>query len=219
MVISATGALAGGPCGGMKDDCRGPAYSWTGLYGGVQFGYGFGDVSAKSGPFPGAFDQTYSYDTQGVLGGLRLGYNMQTGNVVFGVEADIEKADVNQDGVGSLGYLHRMNLNTLGSVRGRLGVASGSWLFYGTGGWAWGRNDLTKAVTPASAPFASVSQNRSGWTAGLGVENAISRNSTISLEYRYTDFGSTRFESSAANSQDESKLTFGAVRLGYNVRF
>jgi len=58
-----------------------------------------------------------------VLAGFHVGYNWQSGNVVFGVEADIDAND-------SLD-------NLLGSVRGRIGLASERSLFYLTAGLAY----------------------------------------------------------------------------------
>ena len=73
-------------------------FSWTGFYIGAQIGYGWADVDAQSGPL-GGFDQSYAYDADGVLGGGHLGYNWQHGRWVFGIEADLEAADINGTGI------------------------------------------------------------------------------------------------------------------------
>jgi outer membrane immunogenic protein len=112
-----------------------------------------------------------------------------------------------------------MEVDWLGSARGRIGIASGHWLFYGTGGRAVGHTTLTKATAPGNAPFAIVNDTRTGWTAGAGVENAVSRSVSWRLEYRYTDLGDSDFQSAGVNSQDHSELTFHAVRAGVSVRF
>ena len=54
-----------------------------------------------------------------VVGGLQLGYNWQSGNLVIGPEGDISFAD-----------------DTFGTVRGRIGLAHGKWHLFGTGGLA-----------------------------------------------------------------------------------
>jgi outer membrane immunogenic protein len=72
-------------------------------------------VNAVSGPITG-FDQSYSYDAVGFIGGGHVGYNWQRDRIVFGVEADIEAADIGETGIGSLGFTHQTDIDWLGSV-------------------------------------------------------------------------------------------------------
>jgi outer membrane immunogenic protein len=62
-------------------------FSWSGMYLGVQLGYGAGNTAANSGP-SGGFNQAYDYKSEGWLGGAHVGYNFQRGNLVYGLEAD-----------------------------------------------------------------------------------------------------------------------------------
>jgi len=106
-----------------------PAFSWTGLYGGVNIGYGLGNGDRDPGgsvyaPFlttPGvgfcgpvgcpvpliAVDPggspawSIGNDLNGVLGGGQVGYNHQFNPwLVVGVEADIQATDVHSQGNG-----------------------------------------------------------------------------------------------------------------------
>ena len=203
--------------GSIKDE---PVYarpfSWTGLYVGAQIGYAWGTVDAKSGPIAG-FNQTYSYDADGFLGGGHIGYNWQRDRVVFGIQADIEASDISETGIGSLGFRHQTDVDWLGSVRGRLGIAMDRTLFYATAGWAFGNVEVTKATT--LAPFASYDDVRHGWTVGAGIEQAFSDRITGRIEYGYTDLGEGNFRSVSVNSIDESELTFHALRAGLSVKF
>ena len=108
-------------------------FSWTGFYVGAQVGYGWGTTDAISGPLTG-FDQSYSYDTNGWLGGAHAGYNWQRQNLVFGLEGDIEASGLGGSGIGSLGLNHSTDVSWLGSLRGRLGIAYDRTLFYATAG-------------------------------------------------------------------------------------
>jgi len=63
-----------------------PAYSWTGLYFGINGGGAFGSSS---------WDSTGSRNISGGLVGATLGYNYQIGQAVLGVEGDIDWADIN----------------------------------------------------------------------------------------------------------------------------
>ena len=221
--LLATAAVAAdlGPYrrGSIKDE---PVYarpfSWTGFYVGAQIGYAWANVDAVSGPITG-FNQTYSYEADGFLGGGHIGYNWQRDRIVFGVEADIEAADIGETGIGSLGFTHQTNIDWLGSVRGRLGVAMDRTLFYATAGWAFGNVEVTKATAPGATPFASYDDVRHGWTVGAGIEQAFTDRISGRIEYRYTDLGEGDFRSVTVNSIDESDLTFHALRAGLSVRF
>ena len=83
-----------------------------------------------------------------------------------------------------------------GTVRGRIGVlASPTWLFYATGGLAYGEIKSSETHTVAGGPFAggalanNFNTTRTGWTVGGGVEGVISGNWTAKLEYLYMDYG------------------------------
>ena len=71
-------------------------YNWTGFYIGGQVGYAWGDnrttefVTATG--LPSGFNQ--NYNTDGVVGGVHAGYNWQFGQFVFGLEGDVEGADI-----------------------------------------------------------------------------------------------------------------------------
>jgi high affinity Mn2+ porin len=77
-----------------------------------------------------------------------------------------------------------------GTVRGRVGYAPGSWLFYATGGFAWtyDQQSLTQLATGASeSPFLW----RLGYAAGAGVETPVARHWTARLEYLFTGYGNS----------------------------
>jgi outer membrane immunogenic protein len=186
-------------------------FSWSGLYMGVQLGYGSGNTSADSGPASG-FNQVYDYKSNGWLGGAHAGYNWQRGNLVYGLEADLEKSGQDGNGVGSRGFDHSTDINWQGSLRGRLGLAYDRTLIYGTAGWAFGDVNVNKS-------FASYSDVRNGWTAGVGLEHMLTSNISARIEYRYTDFGEAKFGSTALNSIDRSSVDQHAVRAGLSLKF
>ena len=107
-------------------------------------------------------------DTGSFSQGLQAGYNdMLPNRVVIGAEADVP-FPASPYAAGSIGGVSNLTSPTLGAetysetvltsgtVRGRIGYAPGSWLFYATGGFAWTYNrlTLTQAATGASEqPF------------------------------------------------------------------
>ncbi len=183
-------------------------FSWSGFYVGVQGGYAWGDTEAFSSP-P---DQSYDYSTDGFLGGAHAGFNWQANRFVIGIETDIELADISGSGAGTLGSDHSTEIEWLGSLRARLGLAADRTLFYVTGGLAYG--DVAIA-----GPGYDFTETRTGWTAGAGIEHAFAfmPNTTARIEYRYTDLGSSDF--SEGGVTDDSDVTFSAVRAGLSWKF
>jgi hypothetical protein len=70
------------------------AYSWTGFYAGANLGgsVGQGGGTMPYSGIPGLGSGVFLFNAQpaGVLGGGQAGYNYQFGNVVLGLETDIQ---------------------------------------------------------------------------------------------------------------------------------
>jgi len=98
-------------------------------------------------------------------------------------------------------------LDYFGTVRARLGYAFDRVLPYVTGGLAWGNNKIT-------ANGVSQSNTSTGWTAGAGVEYALTNNWTARAEYLYMDLGKSGFQ-----AVGDAGLTASTARLGVNYKF
>jgi outer membrane immunogenic protein len=119
----------------------GPAYElpsiWRGLYGGLHVGHEDADGD------------------NGFVGGVQLGYNWKSQQIVYGVEGDI-----------SLSGNH--SIDWLASLRGRLGyLIEPRLLVYGTAGLGLVNGGETDA----------------GFVYGLGVEGKISPTMSARIEY------------------------------------
>jgi outer membrane immunogenic protein len=221
-----------------------PAYSWIGWYGGVNAGavWGNENVAWTAKPGPGGFDAAGANDINisspgqvrpsGFTGGGQLGYNFfQSQSVVVGLEGDAEYTGLN--GTRSLisqqfqnPFAQSVQSNWLGTIRGRLGIAYGSALFYGTGGLAIAQVKFTDSflglhgVGPINA---SVSDTRVGWSAGGGAEWAFAPGWSGRIEYLHADLGSVaNVGMSAFNAaliNNAHSLTENLVRLGVNYRW
>jgi hypothetical protein len=91
-----------------------------------------------------------------------------------------------------------------GSIRGRLGVAFDRFLIFGAGGWAIGNPSAAFALTGA-ASFVTTGVKSDGWTAGAGVECAITDTILGRIEYQYTSLEALGFalqSTSAPNIAD-----------------
>jgi len=85
--------------------------------------------------------------------------NFQLDSIVFGVEADAQAADIDDDFNDVAGSApgtaanFRQEIDFFGTVRARLGFAWDDVLIYATGGYAWANVDVD--VTFLSAPVVS----------------------------------------------------------------
>jgi outer membrane immunogenic protein len=212
---SAADMYVPGP-GGYKDA---PIVSWAGFYAGVQAGWAGTDASS-------AFNNgtpTLNLSQDGFVGGGHIGYNFQRGYWVFGVEADIDGTNLNKKtqslNNGTSGA--SLDVNWESSVRGRLGYAAGSTLFYGTGGVAFADINLKGGPAPAAGigPLDSHSTTLTGWTAGGGVEHFVSPAFSVRVEYRHSDFDHNSFILPTYGVTQKLELTQDEVRVGASYHF
>jgi outer membrane immunogenic protein len=193
------------------------AYNWTGWYVGGNAGYGWGrDTGALWDSHvdpPGVGITNYfasggnglpGVKPSGVIGGAQLGYNWQAApNWVWGLVADIQASDmrglasntVNPVFFAASTHTNSSRIDWFGTVRARAGYAANNWLFYGTGGLAYGgvRSDLTFncfACGPPTIWAGSSSSTQVGWAAGAGIEVGLTPNWTVGIEYLHFDLGS-----------------------------
>jgi outer membrane immunogenic protein len=179
-------------------------YDWTGFYIGVNAGVGIGrDYTRLVAPAGPTFEASY-LNPQGGLGGGQIGYNYQVPNamfgaLVFGVEADIQGTGMRDNytclitctlpGAGGIASRFNQKLDWFGTVRGRVGIATGPVLTYVTAGWAYGSVKTTLTETIGTTAAFSSNQNRGGWTWGSGVEASLGGNWTGKIEYLWFTLG------------------------------
>src|SRR5215510_15077422 len=199
------------------------AVEWTGIYFGVNAGYGWAQGSSNTvfagvptntflppGPVGTAQTQTSAGATtpagvgvtelggtnlfgssspRGGIAGGQMGFNWQAGMVVFGAELDAQWSGQQRTAsvICTTGCTasEAVKIRSLTTGRARVGLAF-DWLMpYVTVGGALvnARDDLTVAVGGVSALFPPLSNTTLGWTAGAGVDVALSSNWSARLEY------------------------------------
>jgi outer membrane immunogenic protein len=94
-------------------------------------------------------------------------------------------------GLVPAGFLAETAEHWISTYRGRVGLVSGSWMFYVTGGGATA--DVSITATEPGVGIASESKTRWGWAAGVGVEAARIHSFTVKAEYIYADFGNSAY--------------------------
>ncbi len=181
---------------------------------GVQNHTGLGNDGAPQGT--AGFTTAWVTDfgsRAGFTGGLTAGYNHQISPIlVLGIETDFQFADFRGDGNATTNVPPLVNnivahngsiaasqsVDWFGTVRGRIGITSPvpSYMFYATGGLAYGytksRFSMFDSFPSRGALFAGASAANSvdvGWTAGAGVEWAMTSKWSVKGEWLYVDLG------------------------------
>jgi outer membrane immunogenic protein len=175
-------------------------YDWTGFYVGGNVGGGLladtataigaGTQGAAGGPLTNT-----TLGPVGVIGGGQAGVNFEWAPWVIGAEVSWDGSNITGsanvlDGDGITQERTQSNPQWFGTVTGRFGWASNDLLFYVKGGGALMHVNYTQdLLTPTVQQTQSIADNRSGFTAGAGIEYAMTENLSARFEYDFLDFG------------------------------
>jgi opacity protein-like surface antigen len=160
-------------------------YDWSGLYVGAHLGAGFSyrNWTLAEGATVDAGDAV-------MLGG-QLGYNMQLGSWVAGIEADASWGNLKDESLcpdGTNTCWTRQHW--VSTATARLGYAFDPALFYLKGGAAFTHLDFFKTAQLPSPADENGGGNRTGFVVGAGMDYVLANNWILRLEYDYLDFGS-----------------------------
>lgn len=184
-------------------------YNWSGFYVGAHAGYRWADADFSGPgydfvgfPFP---VRNESYRLNGGIFGVQAGYNyLITPTILAGIEGDWSWGSRHDSAAGTvfafaldgLSFASEAKLTWQATIRGRLGVVNGPWLFYGTGGVAFARVRWTDNSTfifdgtPTTTAFSSdVGRTLTGFAVGAGIEYMWTQNWIARVEYLYENFG------------------------------
>lgn len=198
------------------------AYNWSGFYVGGHVGGGWQDTTFSD---PGAYSvlanccvliggtdyptAASNADGAGVLGGVQAGWMHQMNRLVVGADFDFSGTTMRGSGSSTASAVNTAYYTESYSVQSRwtatstatVGVARGTWLFYGKAGVALADNKYGLNIAGAgfqfgsgTTPFSFASSTdriNVGWTSGLGVKWALSDDLFVNAEYDFLDFGST----------------------------
>jgi outer membrane immunogenic protein len=158
-------------------------FNWSGWYVGGQVGYGWG--SAHWSNMVGFIDATARPDPSGALGGAHLGYNVQNGAWVYGIEGSWSWADIKDTFTNTAGTASRTSkINDIALLTGKIGVASDRSLVYVRGGYANADLHINSLVF-ATGVASEGSARRSGYVLGIGWDYAFAPNWIFGVEYNY----------------------------------
>jgi outer membrane immunogenic protein len=162
------------------------------------------------------------FNVNGPLAGATIGGNYQIGALVVGVEGDIDWQNVKGTLVGGTCTLPGAIVASchsastwVGTIRGRVGYAMDRVLLYATGGGAFA-NIKARLNT---LPWASSTEL--GWTAGIGVEVAMTENWTAKAEYLAIGFQQPTCGLANCLAAPPVSVNFyeSTVRAGVNYKF
>jgi outer membrane immunogenic protein len=165
---------------------------WTGFYIGLHGGGGWGRSRLQDPNFALTYLPVF-INSSGWLVGGQLGANWQFGNVVVGGELDASGSLINGRTDPDPNFFlsgFSAGFRALATGTGRVGYAAGQFLGYAKAGLAWANIDLQSGlgVTPPQPPI-DVNHQRTGLTAGAGLEMALVGNLSARLEYDFIYFG------------------------------
>jgi len=184
----------------------GPPYNWSGFYVGANLG---GAWTSGRLNIPG--NNLYDGITE-FIGGVQVGYNVQAGHLLLGVEGDYDWAAFDHPSLlaPTLGSVSQHWIST---VAGRFGVVNDRWLVFGKLGGGWVQSN---AVLNVPAPGWNGSSTDGGWLFGGGIEYGFKAHWTLKLEYDYltqSNWTSTTVPAAPLNRDIQM------IKAGVNYKF
>jgi outer membrane immunogenic protein len=190
-------------------------YNWAGWYVGGNIGYGLGVSSDPTPSFvdPGGAVGFAGYfaaggnvipnlSPKGVIGGGQVGINwMLNPSWVAGLVADFQGSGMRDATTNTItpapfptsNQYNSEHIDWFGTVRAKIGLAQNNWLFYATGGLAYGGVSTSGSfVTPPGLLLDLIGSSdtiKAGWAAGAGLNYALTSNWIVGVEYLYVDLG------------------------------
>jgi outer membrane immunogenic protein len=180
-----------------------PVYNWGGFYVGLDGGGGSAHdcwtASVANGvPIVPPANEGCHNPTGGLAGG-QIGYRWQRANLVLGVEAQGDWANLrgsNTSLAPGFSAINQTKINALGLFTGQVGYAWNNVLWYAKGGAAVTSNTYNGISTTALAPGFPVgslidqaTETRWGGALGTGLEFGFAPGWTVGVEYEHLFMG------------------------------
>jgi outer membrane immunogenic protein len=191
------------------------AYNWTGLY--IGLNAGFAAASVTNTVAGGGLDGFGRTSIPGGIGGAQFGANYQIGAVVLGFEADFDGSMATKSVTVAGTTTGTDQIPWIGTLRGRLGYAFDRFLLYATAGG--GATQIISNLNIGAIGSAATTNTHGAWTAGGGVEAAMTDSLSAKVEYLYVDTGNIPVAQVGAPFVTVTgRLQDNLVRAGLNYR-
>lgn len=169
------------------------------------FGPGFCNGAARTSVAPGTSNVGCRNDKDNWAYNGRIGFDVQRGPIVLGAVGEFGKTNI-RDSVSAFSttpayYTMTRDVDWEASARARLGYAANTTLFYGTFGPGYARvNRNFYTSNTANAFSESGKKNQWGFVGGGGIEQKITKNISVGMEYMYHQY-----------KDDDYRVTAGSI--------
>lgn len=171
-----------------------PIYDWSGFYLGADAGWAsahscWNFVGVPGVPLPVVNEGCH--DGSGAIAGGHIGYHIQTGPYVFGVEAQGNWTDLkgSNNPAAFPGTTNRTAIDAIGLFTGHVGYAWNNTLLYLKGGAAVVHDRFDFRFTGSATPLATTTDTRWGGAVGAGFEYGFLPNWSVGAEYNHVFLG------------------------------
>jgi outer membrane immunogenic protein len=175
-------------------------FDWTGYYVGAHLGVAAAEAESTETVFPNSPElfqvATYGNSENSVTGGVQAGWQRQFGKLVAGIEVGYNTLQFNNTELsplvlnivtGASDLARSVGVSDIFTLTGRVGYADGRWLAYAKGGVSNGEVDVDYRQFSTGITTSS-NGRQTGWTAGIGVDYALTQNWFLGIEYNYIHF-------------------------------
>jgi len=159
-----------------------PIYDWSGIYVGA-----FGGLVFVETPYIPIGSDDPEFGGSSGIAGVLAGAQWQWDSFVLGVEGDWGWGfgETAENLIDETDY----TIDSVATLRARLGVAFDDTMIYATGGVA-----MAEAEFDAFALDVDDDETHWGWTIGGGMEHGFTENLTGRLEYLYASFDEEKYD-------------------------
>lgn len=217
LVLAAAAASAGAADMPRRLTYQGPGiHDWSGLYLGVHGGVLMGSSSMRTG-IPGVFDLYDSASTSGFVGGGQIGYLLQSGAIVYGLELSGSLTSADLKSTDGFAITKQLKHPWEAALVGRLGYAFDRTLVSVYGGAARGKFTVSEDVFG----FGEESASSSRWAPRVGarIDFAMTRNWSAGLSVDYTKWGNFDHANNTLGVVSTYNFNEARVKADLNYRF
>jgi outer membrane immunogenic protein len=210
-------------------------YDWSGIYGGAHLGAGLleDQVTTTTTTILQPSGTVTKLSPFSVVAGAQAGFNYQIQQLVVGAEgtftwSNISGTQINPSLIPTFSEMSISTPRWYATATGKVGFAANDFLFYAKGGAAWMSVNYTQTVSAGVGNVSSqtITDTRSGFTVGGGIEYGITENLSGRVEYDYLNFGTKTYTFANLNTAPAPLVLPVSIRsstslitAGINYRF
>jgi outer membrane immunogenic protein len=214
--------LAAAPYGKAPAPMVAAIYDWSGFYVGLNGGGGWAHKCWTNNGLTVTNAAEGCHDASGAVAGGQVGYRWQSGNWVFGAEAQGDWANFKGSNTSTFTPVltNQTKVNGLGLFTAQAGYAWNSALWYVKGGGAVASDSYNGIA--AGVVIDAASQARWGGTVGTGIEFGFAPNWSVAVEYDHLFLGKSSVTLNSAATGLPTRVDsisqgvdLGTVRVNY----